>query len=152
MFAIPGDGRYGIRPIFVEDMAQLLADAAEEKSNTVLNAVGPETFSFEELVRQIAWNLGRAVRLVHVPIAAAYVSTLVAGAFLRDVVLTWEEYQGLVGNLLAPEGAASGQTRLSRWLSENRDSVGKQYASEVARHFAPSRMLAGGRSNRGGQP
>jgi len=51
-------------------------------------------------------------------------------------VLTWEEYAGLMSNLLAPEGASSGKTRLTEWLAENRERIGKQYASEVARHFA----------------
>jgi hypothetical protein len=66
----------------------------------------------------------------------AYVSTLVTGWFVRDVVLTWEEYKGLMANLLAPEGPSSGETRLSQWLASNSEHVGSQYASEVARHFA----------------
>jgi hypothetical protein len=67
----------------------------------------------------------------------AYVSTLVAGWFLGDVVLTWEEYKGLMAGLLAPGGPATGETRLSDWLAANRERVGVRYASEVARHFAP---------------
>ncbi len=66
----------------------------------------------------------------------AYVSTLLTGWFLRDVVLTWEEYKGLMGNLLAPEGPSAGKTRLSQWLAENHEHVGGHYASEVARHYA----------------
>jgi len=66
----------------------------------------------------------------------AYVATLVTGWFVRDVVLTWEEYKGLMANLLAPAGPASGQTRLSQWLAFNSEQVGTKYASEVARHFA----------------
>jgi len=139
VFGIPGDGSYRIRPIYVEDMAQLIADAVDQQENTVLDAVGPETFSFEELVRLIAARVGRSVRLVHLPMPLAYLSTLVTGWFVRDVVLTWEEYQGLMANLLAPEGPPSGQTRLSQWLASNREHVGSQYASEVARHFSPSR-------------
>src|SRR5712692_8413481 len=54
VFGIPGDGSYLIRPIYVEDMAQLISDAVDREANTVLDAVGPETFSFEELVRLIA--------------------------------------------------------------------------------------------------
>src|SRR5207237_6846764 len=54
VFGIPGDGCYRIRPIYVEDMAQLMADAVVQKTSTVLDAVGPETFTFEELVRLIA--------------------------------------------------------------------------------------------------
>ncbi len=102
VFGIPGDGSYRIRPIYVEDMAQLISDAVDREANTVLDAVGPETFSFEELVRLIAAQVGRSVRLVHLPMPLAYVSTLVTGWLVGDVVLTWEEYQGLMGNLLAP--------------------------------------------------
>lgn len=136
VFGIPGDGSYRIRPIYVEDMAQLIVDAVGQQGNTVLDAVGPEVFSFEELVRLIAAQVGRSIRLVHLPMPLAYVSTLLTGWFVRDVVLTWEEYKGLMANLLAPEGPASGQTRLSQWLASNRERVGTQYASEVARHFA----------------
>jgi len=139
VFGIPGDGSYRIRPIYVEDMAQLIADAVDQQGDKVLDAVGPETFSFEELVQLIAAQVGRSVRLVHQPMPLAYLSTLVTGWFVRDVVLTWEEYKGLMANLLAPDGPASGQTRLSQWLASNREHVGSQYASEVARHFSPSR-------------
>ncbi len=135
VFGIPGDGRYGVRPIFVEDMARLLADGAELAGNSVVDAVGPETFSFEELVRLIAERVGRRGRTIHVPAGLAYLSTLVTGWMVGDVVLTWEEYKGLMSNLLAPDGPAAGQTRLSRWLAENSGRVGTKYASEVARHY-----------------
>jgi uncharacterized protein YbjT (DUF2867 family) len=135
VFAIPGDGRYGVRPIYVEDMAELLAGAVNGRENTVTNAVGPETFAFDELVRLIARAVGRSGRLVHVPAALAYIATLATGWLVRDVVLTWEEYKGLMDNLLAPEGPAAGATRLSEWLAQHGDSMGRGYASEVARHY-----------------
>jgi len=138
VFGIPGDGRYAIRPIYVEDMARLLADAVDQSGNAVLDAVGPETFSFEELVKLVAAKIRRSVRLVHLPMPLAYASTLVTGWFVGDVVLTWEEYKGLMENLLAPQGPPTGQTRLSEWLTENRERVGRRYASEVARHYAQS--------------
>jgi NADH dehydrogenase len=135
IFGIPGSGRYGIRPIYVEDMARLVADAADQSGNFVLDAIGPETFAFEDLVKLIAQQVGRSVRLVHMPMPLAYLSTLVTGLFVGDVVLTWEEYKGLMGNLLAPEGPSSGPTRLSQWLAKNHQHVGLRYASEVARHY-----------------
>ena len=135
VFGIPGDGRYGVRPIYVEDMARLMVDAAAQKENTVFDAVGPETFTFEELVRLIAGEVGRPVHIVRMPVALAYLSTRLTGLMMGDVVLTWEEYQGLMRNLLAPEGQATGETRLTQWLSENREQVGRSYASEVARHY-----------------
>jgi uncharacterized protein YbjT (DUF2867 family) len=135
VFGIPGDGRYTIRPIYVEDMAQLLVDAVDQQGSSIRNAIGPETFSFEELVRLVAARVERPVRLVHLPMLLAYLSTLVTGWIVGDVVLTWEEYKGLMGNLLAPEGPPAGPTRLSQWLADHKDLVGRGYASEVARHF-----------------
>ena len=136
VFAIPGDGGYRIRPIYVEDMARLIANAVEQKENAVLDAVGPETYSFEELVRLIAGQLGQRIRVAHVPMSVAYAAPRAAGWFVGDVVLTWEEYKGLMANLLAPDGPSTGETRLSHWLAANREHVGKCYASEVARHYA----------------
>ena len=138
VFAVPGDGRYGVRPIFVEDMARLMVEAAGQEESAVFDAVGPETFTFEELVRLIAAELGRRVRIVHVPAPLAHLCTRVVGLMMRDVVLTREEYKGLMSDLLAPQGPQTGETRLSQWLSENRERVGRHYASEVARHFAVS--------------
>ena len=139
VFAIPGDGCYRIRPIFVEDLARLLADALEQEGNAVRDAVGPETYTFEELVSRIATQLERRIRLVHVPMAAAYLATRVAGWFVGDVVLTWEEYKGLMAALLAPEGRSTGETCLSQWLAANREEVGRRYASELARHYRDAR-------------
>jgi len=135
VFGIPGDGRYAIRPIYVEDMAQLLADSVEDHGNSIVDAVGPETFTFEELVRMVAREVGSSVPIMHMPAWLAYAATLLTGWAVRDVVLTWEEYLGLMGNLLAPKGPAVGTTRLSEWLAANREGVGGQYASEVKRHF-----------------
>lgn len=136
VFGIPGNGRYRIRPIYVEDMARLLADAVERRSNCVVNAAGPETFSFEELVRLISCHLGMRPLLLHLPMPLAYVSTRAIGWLLGDVILAWQEYRGLMADLLAPGGPSTGETCLSDWLREHRDRIGRAYASEVARHFA----------------
>lgn len=135
-FGIPGDGRYRVRPIYVEDMARLIVAAAEKEGHEIVNAVGPETFTFEELVREIASHCGRTPRPVHVPAPACYLVTRLAGWFVGDTILTWEEYKGLMSDLLAPDGLATGETRLTEWLAENGQHVGRAYASEVARHYS----------------
>lgn len=135
IFGIPGDGLYRVRPIYVEDMAQLIVDSADKTNNTIVNAVGPETYTFEDLVTLIARAVHRSVKLAHVPAGLAYLATLVTGWFVGDVVLTWQEYKGLMADLLAPDGAPTGHTRLSEWLALNHEHVGRAYASEVARHF-----------------
>jgi len=143
VFAIPGEGRYRIRPIYVEDMARLIVGAVKQEGNTVLDAVGPETYTFEDLVRLIGDQLGRRTSVIHVPTLAAYIATRAAGWFVGDVVLTWEEYKGLMAGLLAPEGSSTGETRLSQWLAANRERIGKRYASEVARHYARTPSASG---------
>ena len=135
LFGIPGDGCYCVRPIFVEDMARLIANAVEKQTNEVIDAVGPETFTFEELVRRIAATVDKPIHIVHMTALLAYLSTRLAGLFVNDVVLTWEEYKGLMGNLLAPQGQSTGETRLSQWLSQNSEHLGRHYRSEVARHY-----------------
>jgi hypothetical protein len=62
-------------------------------------------------------------------------ATLTTGWALGDVVLTWEEYKGLMSGLLESGAAATGNIKLSEWLANNADQVGRNYASEVARHF-----------------
>ncbi len=138
LFGVPGDGHYSIRPIYVEDMANLIATSTGNNRNEVIDAVGPETFRFEELVRLIAAQIGKRIRIIHLPRFAAYLSTLLAGQFLGDVVLTWEEYKGLMDNLLVTNGPNAGETRLTDWLSKNREKIGCSYASEIARHFQKS--------------
>lgn len=137
VFTVPGDGRYGLRPIYVEDMARLMADAAgdEGAGGRIVNAVGPETFAFQELVGRIAAQVGVRARIAHVPPRVAYAATRVTGWFLRDVVLTWDEYLGLMDNLLVVDGPAAGATRLTQWLVDYRKQVGRYYASELERHY-----------------
>jgi uncharacterized protein YbjT (DUF2867 family) len=136
LFAIPGNGWYRLRPIYVEDMARLLVDSIEIEENSVRDAVGPETFSFTELIHLIADRVGMSVRCIHVPMTVAYLATLITGWILRDVVLTWEEYEGLMHSLLASDAPSAGDTLLSDWLAKHAETIGRKYASEVARHYA----------------
>jgi len=135
LFVVPGDGRYGLQPIFVQDMAGLAVQAAQGQENVVLDAVGPETYTFDELIRLIARTLGRRVRLLHLPPGAALLLSQFVGLAVRDVLLTREEVQGLMANLLVSQDPPTGQTCLSEWLRQNADRVGSRYASELNRHY-----------------
>ena len=48
---LPGSGKYGIQPVFVEDLAQLAVNAGRGEENLELDAVGPEVFTYAELVK-----------------------------------------------------------------------------------------------------
>jgi NADH dehydrogenase len=124
-----------MRPIFVEDMADLAVRSAQKESNLICDAVGPESFTFEDLIRLIASTIGRRARLFHASPAVALSLLRILEPFVGDVILTHEEIDSLMANVLASKQPATGQTRLSDWLAQNRLTVGTKYASELKRHF-----------------
>ena len=52
-----------------------------------------------------------------------------------DIILTREEIEGLMANLLVSKEPATGHTRFSEWLTQNASILGTKYASEIARHY-----------------
>jgi hypothetical protein len=53
----------------------------------------------------------------------------------RDVLVTGDELAGLMAELVAPDGPATGKVRLSEWLADHAGDVGREYASELGRHY-----------------
>ncbi len=135
VFAIPGSGQYQLQPIFVEDLAELAIHSARQGDNLVLDAVGPEIFAFENLVREIAARIGASPKFIHVSPRAALQMLRLVGPAIGDVVLTREEIEGLMSNLLVSKQPAAGQTRFSEWLAQNAGVLGKRYSSELQRHY-----------------
>jgi NADH dehydrogenase len=135
VFAIPGSGRYQVQPIFVEDLADLAINSARQENNLVLDAVGPEVFAFEDLVQRIAVAVGAKPRFIHVSPSAALQMLRFVGPIVGDVILTREEIEGLMANLLVSKQPATGQTRFSEWLVKNAAILGTRYASELQRHY-----------------
>jgi NADH dehydrogenase len=135
VFPIFGSGQYRVQPVYVGDLASIAVDAAGAAESGVIDAIGPETFSFKELVELIASTMGRRVRLVHVPPTVGIYLGQIMGWFVRDVVLTKDELKGLMASLLCSDQPPNGQTRFSEWLASNVDSLGTSYSSELGRHF-----------------
>ena len=134
-FAVPGTGRYRLQPIHVEDLAGLAVEVGGREENVILDAVGPETFAFSDLVHLIKRQIESEALIVYTPPQVAYLLSLAISQFVGDVLLTEDEVAGLLGDLLISEEEPTGQTRLSAWLAANAHLIGIEYASEVARHF-----------------
>ena len=134
-FAIPGDGSYRLQPVFVDDLAKLAVDVGYTQDNVVWDAVGPDIFNFEELVRLIGKTLGLNRNLLHVPPKLALAAAQFLSTFLGDVLLTPEEVDGLMAGLLVSKEPPRCNTRLADWLEENKKSVGVSYASELKKHY-----------------
>jgi NADH dehydrogenase len=128
-------GRYGIQPIHVEDLAALAAEQGARREDVVLDAVGPETFGFEELVRRIGAAVGSRSRVVPVPRAVLLASARLLGLLVGDVVLTRDEIAGLTSNLLVSSGAPTGSIRFTEWLDRSAGALGRRWASELRRHY-----------------
>ena len=135
VFAIPGSGQYRLQPIFVEDAACLAAESGQQENNVVLDAVGPEIFTFEDLVRQIAAAVGAKPKFVHVGPRTSVLMLRCLGRIVGDVVLTREEIDGLIAGLLTSKHPAAGPTRFSAWLAQNGTLLGERYTSELGRHY-----------------
>ena len=135
IFAVPGSGDYRIQPVFVEDVAEIAVSVAQRDDNIVMDAVGPDIYTFDELVRLISDKIRTRVWIVHLTPRLVLLFTKLLSYALRDIVITRDEVTGLMSNLLISEGSPTAKTRLSEWLEQNADNVGVKYASELERHY-----------------
>ena len=138
-FAVPGDGDYLVQPVHIDDVAEAAAGATagadDGGENTIQDCVGPEAYTYEQLIRLIADRVGSKAKIVHLPPNLVLFLSRLAGFLVRDVVLTKAEIDGLMAGLLVSGGTANGRIGFRRWLEENQDILGRRYASEMRRHY-----------------
>ncbi len=135
VFPVFGSGRYAVQPVFVEDLAEIAVDAAQASGDVEMDAVGPETLTFNEMLSLIGDSIGSRTLFTHLPPALAYGLSGLVGYVVRDVVITRDEIEGLMAGLLVSTGRPTADTRLSEWLSLNAETIGARYASELRRHY-----------------
>ena len=133
VFGVFGDGRYRLQPIHVDDLADLAVEHAATRENVIVNAIGPETFSYRELVACIGDAIGRRRPILSVPPWFGYAMSRVVGKLVGDVIITRDEIKGLMAGLLCVDAPPVGKTALTQWVKANADTLGRKYASELAR-------------------
>jgi uncharacterized protein YbjT (DUF2867 family) len=121
-----------VQPVHVDDVARIAADAREPG---IIDAVGPETFTYRELVANVAAAVGSRVRIVALPERAVAALGRAAGVALRDTVVTAEELGALTSSLLISDEPPRGHVRFSDWLPGQADWLGREYHSELDRHW-----------------
>jgi NADH dehydrogenase len=134
-FAVAGSGDYRVQPVFIEDVAEIAVRAAERRHNVTLDAVGPEVFTFAELVRLIRNSIGSRAHIVSLSPRSTLLLAKLASYLVRDVLLMRDELDGLMANLLVSKEPPLGKTRFTDWLKHSAGALGRQYASELNRHF-----------------
>lgn len=135
LFAVPGNGGYRLQPIFAGDLAKIAVDAAERDDDLLLDAAGPDAYTFAELVELVAEKVARRRVIVRVSPERMLLLGRLIGRLVNDVLITRDEIDGLMADLLVSHAPPMGRTRLSEWLEQNRDTVGKYYRSELRRHW-----------------
>lgn len=135
LFGIFGAGDYKIQPVYVEDMARIMIKAGQSNENMVIDAAGPETYSFVELVQLIARSINSRARIISISPRLGFLTGKIMGLLLGDVLITKDEINGLMANLLCSNNPPTGKTRLSQWIKQNADSIGRTYFSELKKHY-----------------
>jgi uncharacterized protein YbjT (DUF2867 family) len=131
--AIFGDGRYRLQPIHVDDFAALAVGRGRGTDNCVIEAVGPDTFTYRGLVEGIGRVIGCPRPVLGVPPWLGWLGAKMMGWWVDDVVLTWDEVKGLMAGLLCVDAPPAGTTRLLDWAAQNAGTLGTAYFSELAR-------------------
>ena len=107
LFGVFGSGSYGIQPVHVDDAASLAVDLAGRDENMVVDAVGPEFFTFEEMVRLIRRTVQSRSRIIHISPSLALMMGRLLGLLVKDVIVTRDEIGGLMAGLLVSDRPAT---------------------------------------------
>ena len=133
VFGIFGDGNYRLQPIYVEDLAKIAVTAGESDDNIIINCIGPETFTYRNLVETIGAALGKRRPINSISPGLGLFMAKVIGKIMGDVLITREEIGGLMSDLLYVDVKPSSRTKLTEWLLSNADTLGIHYANELIR-------------------
>lgn len=133
VFGVFGDGSYRLQPIYIDDLAKLAVEQGESRENTIIDAIGPETFTYRGLVQEIGKIIGKKRPIISIPPTIGCIVGSMIGKIVGDVLITREEIEGLMTGLLYVDSPSVGKTKLADWAKEHAESLGKHYASELAR-------------------
>ena len=134
-FIIPGLGDYRLQPVAGEDVAEIATWAAAQVDNLTVDAAGPDTLTYTELVEAIAIAVGRRPRFVYASPRTAIRAAGLLGRLVNDKLLNEQELEGLMQGLLVSHERPRGTRQLDNWLLTSADSLGRHYASELGRHW-----------------
>lgn len=133
VFGMFGDGAYRLQPMYVDDQAKLAVEQGQRTEDVIINAIGPETFTYRDLVRTIGGIIGKKPPIISISRGVGYAAAGLLGVATHDVIITREEIEGLMADLLYVSSPPAGTTKLTDWAKENAATLGVQYASELGR-------------------
>ena len=135
VFALPQGGRCRLQPVTLRETARIICDNIDGPDGSVVDAAGPETFSFAYFVRRLAALLNVRRFFLPVPNGLALACLAPLGKCLRDTILTAEELLGLEQELLVSRRPPLSGESVWPWLEAHRTDVGRVYVNDKNRHF-----------------
>ncbi len=135
VFAIAGKGNYKVRPIHVTDLARLCVELGAGDVDVIVDALGPENPTFNELVAIIRDAVGSRSRIVNAPAHLVVLAATMIGRILHDVLLSREELFAMMGGLADSSADSTGEISVSTWIAEHGDELGRSYLNELDLHF-----------------
>ncbi len=110
VFGVFGSGAYRVEPIFVDDLAALAVAQGQSDANVIVDAIGPQTFTYRALVHTIGQAIGHDRPIISMPPAVGYGVGWILGRMVGDVIITRPEIEGLMADLLYVPSPPAGQT------------------------------------------
>jgi uncharacterized protein YbjT (DUF2867 family) len=138
VFAIGGRGDYRVRAIHVDDLARLCVRLGGRDDDVLVDAVGPQSLTFREMVTVIRAAVRSRAVVVSVPGSLIPPLSAALGLVLRDVLLTREEYRAMSEGLADSDGPATGEIAFTDWVAKHGSDLGRSYANELDLHFRPA--------------
>ncbi len=133
VFGVFGAGQYRLQPIYVDDLAELAVAQGALQENVVINAIGPESFTYKNLVETIGELINCRRPVLPMPPRLAFLAGQAIGALQGDVTITWPEVLGLMADLLHVDAPPASPTRLTDWIRQHAQTLGQNYANELSR-------------------
>jgi uncharacterized protein YbjT (DUF2867 family) len=135
VFAVGGRGDYRVRGVHVDDLARLCVELGARTDSVVVDAVGPESVTFRQLVEAVRSAVGSRAAVVSVPGPLLTGLSRALSLVLRDTLLTRDEYQAMADGLADSDAPSTGDIVFTDWIAEHGSALGRRYANELDRHF-----------------
>lgn len=138
VFPVGGRGGYRVRGIHVDDLARLCVGLGERSDPVLLDAAGPQSLTFREMVGAIRAAVGSHAVVLPVPGRLIPALSAAMGLLLHDVLLTRDEYEAMAAGLADSDAPSTGRIAFTHWVAGHGATLGRTYANELDLHFRPA--------------
>lgn len=133
LFGVAGDGSYRVRPVHVDDVADLCVDLGSRSNDVTVDAVGPERPTYIDMVRALRDAIGCRTRIVRMNPRLVLASSRIMGIVLKDDLVTRDELLSTMEGIADSDEPATGSVLLSEWLRTEGPELGLRYHNERRR-------------------